>query len=109
MATQYEKLVLAILQGDDYPDTVKALNEHGYSVTLLNSSGGFLKKRSVTVMIGVEDARLQELKELLRTHSGSREETAFLQGGVGMPSMPVKLSTGGSVVFVLNVDSFEKY
>ena len=47
------KLIFAVLQGDDYSETVYALNQHGISVTMLNSTGGFLKKRSVTVMIGV--------------------------------------------------------
>ena len=53
MMQQYDKMILAILQGDDYHDAVHSLNEHGFYATVLNSSGGFLKKRSVTLMIGV--------------------------------------------------------
>ena len=34
------KLVLAILQGDDYADTVSELTHHGFFVTLLNTTGG---------------------------------------------------------------------
>ena len=37
------KLILAILQGDDYNEVIKTLNEKGFSVTVLNSSGGFQK------------------------------------------------------------------
>lgn len=53
MMQQYDKMILAILQGDDYHDAVHSLNEHGFYATVLNSSGGFLKKRSVTLMIGL--------------------------------------------------------
>lgn len=66
MNMNYKKLVIAVLQGDDYPDVVKDLNDHGYYVTLLNSSGGFLKKKSKTIMIGVEDEKLDEVKKILK-------------------------------------------
>ena len=54
------KMILAVLQGDDYNSVVNALNQAGFFVTLLHSSGGFLKRRSVTVMIGVDATRLDE-------------------------------------------------
>ena len=49
-----KKLVLAVIQGDDYADTVDDLNRNGFFATILSSTGGFLKKRSMTLMIGVE-------------------------------------------------------
>ena len=30
MMQQYDKMILAILQGDDYHDAVHSLNEHGF-------------------------------------------------------------------------------
>lgn len=109
MNMNYKKLVIAVLQGDDYPDVVKDLNDHGYYVTLLNSSGGFLKKKSKTIMIGVEDEKLDEVKKILKTHAGERLVTSFNQAGVGMPVVPVKLPAGGIVFFVINVESSHKY
>lgn len=106
---KYDKLVIAVLQGDDYPDVVRDLNEHGFYVTVLNSSGGFLKKRSVTIMVGVEGSRLDDVKAILKLHAGSRMSESFQPGGVGMPAMPVQIHTGGAVVFVLNMESSEKY
>ena len=63
-----DKLILAVLQGDDYAETVAELNRNGFSATLLSSTGGFLKKKSTTVMIGVpreklEDALIREVGE----------------------------------------------
>ena len=39
------KMVLAVLQGDDYADTVDELNRDGFSATILSSTGGFLKEK----------------------------------------------------------------
>ena len=34
------KLILAVLQGDDYDNTVSELNKAGFFVTMLSSTGG---------------------------------------------------------------------
>lgn len=111
MMQQYDKMILAILQGDDYHDAVHSLNEHGFYATVLNSSGGFLKKRSVTLMIGLESARLDEALAILKKH-GERTEMRY-EAPVLSPNMPpIPLSTapleiptrcGGVVLFVLDV------
>lgn len=48
------KLVLAVLQGSDSDNTIRNLNERGFMVTVLSSTGGFLKKKSTTVMIDLQ-------------------------------------------------------
>ena len=42
--SEQHKLVLAVLQEEDYDGTVTALNQHGFFVTKLSSSGGFLRR-----------------------------------------------------------------
>ena len=105
MNVKCDKLVMAVLQGDDYPDVVMDLNEHGFYVTLLNSSGGFLKKRSVTMLIGLEEGRLEEALQIVKLHAGGRMEPSLQSGGAGMSSLPVQMLKGGIVYFVLNVES----
>lgn len=117
MMQQYDKMILAILQGDDYHDAVHSLNEHGFYATVLNSSGGFLKKRSVTLMIGLESARLDEALAILKKH-GERTEMRY-EAPVLSPNMPpIPLSTapleiptrcGGVVLFVLDVAQSARY
>ena len=46
-----DKMILAIIQDDSYQDVISELNESGFYATILHSSGGFLKKQSVTIMI----------------------------------------------------------
>ena len=43
------KLILAVLQGEDYDDTVYELNRNGLFATLLSSTGGFLKKNAASL------------------------------------------------------------
>lgn len=67
------KLVLAVLQGSDSDNTIRNLNERGFMVTVLSSTGGFLKKKSTTVMIGVEEDRLEEALDVLQKYAGHPE------------------------------------
>ena len=87
------KLVLAILQGEDYEDTVYELNQNGFFVTMLSSTGGFLKKHSTTIMIGVEEPRLDEVLDILKRRAGQRKATVYQSFSIPMghpypPLMP---------------------
>lgn len=43
-ANVHNKLILAVVQEDDYDTTVGELNQNGFFVTMLSSTGGFWKK-----------------------------------------------------------------
>ncbi len=111
-----DKMLLAVLQGEDYQEAIAELNRHGFYATVLNSSGGFLKKKSVTVMIGLNHAYLEEAIGLLKRY-GERMETHYQPAGMsgaGTVSMagatiPVPVRCGGVVLFVLDVERNERY
>lgn len=110
------KMVLAVLQGDDYEDLVAELNKNGFYVTLLNTMGGFLRKKSVTIMIGLPEERLPAALEILKQQAGRRTETVYEnvlmpQDTISSvpPMVPVQVSCGGATVFVLNMDHMEHY
>lgn len=113
---QHNKLVLAVLQEEDYEDTVSALNSHGFFVTKLSSSGGFLKKKNTTILVGVEQSRYVELMDLLQGRAGRRLKTVFtspamLPGGdpaISTTSVPIQVETGGATVFTMSLESLEK-
>ena len=111
-----KKLVFAILQGDDYEQVVRELNRHGFYVTLLNSVGGFLKKRSVTIMIGLDAENLENLLDILREEAGERIETVYqtpaVTGGPMMgipPTIPMDVNCGGVTIFVLDMDQMVRF
>lgn len=112
---KYDKMILAVLQDDDYRDAVHELNKHGFYVTVLNSSGGFLKKHSVTIMIGLSSEHLDEALALLKQH-GERTETRYEPSVMGanvsalsISSMPIPVHCGGVILFVLDITRAERY
>ena len=118
MEHQNNKLVLAVLQEDDYEGTVAALNEHGYFVTKLSSSGGFLKKKNITILVGVDAPRYVELLDLLKGRAGKRLKTVFSAPSLFpgsnpetamSSSVPVQVQTGGVTVFTLSLDGLDKF
>ena len=107
------KLVVAIVQGEDAGHTVQALSAAGISVTRLSSSGGFLQQGNSTLLIGVEDERVEKVVQLVRENC--RERSRYLSpmpplsepGEVFMP-FPVEVQVGGATIFVLGVERFEQ-
>lgn len=111
-----QKMLLAVVQGDDYPDTVDALNRSGFFATVLSSTGGFLKKRSVTLMIGVEEHRVSAVLDVLRQSAGRRQQMTYSNlsmssGGPNpsIPMVPVHMDVGGVVVFIMDLDDIQKF
>ncbi|MGN0658224.1 MAG: cyclic-di-AMP receptor [Emergencia sp.] len=110
-----QKLILAVLGSDDYEDTIALLTKHGFFVTVLNSSGGFFRKKNVTVMIGTEESRCEQALELLKQSAGSREETTYQNISAPgcdqmslLPPVPVTKAAGGVTAFILDLCSIEK-
>ena len=53
------KLILAIMSNDDAPTASSALTKEGYSVTRLATTGGFLRAGNTTLLVGVEDEKVE--------------------------------------------------
>ena len=107
------KLIIAVVQGEDAQRTVVALTDKGISSTRVSSSGGFLQQGNVTLLVGVDDGKVQEALKVI--HDNCRERSRFLTPvpTLAEPSelfmaYPVEVSVGGATVFVVSVDSFQK-
>ena len=107
------KMVLAVLQGADYNSVVNVLNQAGFFATLLHSSAGFLKRRSVTVMTGVDAAGLNEALSILKERAGQRKEEIYQSynppGSGQLPIYCAVVPCGGVTAFILDIQSIEKY
>ena len=105
------KLIFAIVSNDDSSKVSSALTKNRFSVTKLATTGGFLKAGNVTVLIGLDESKLDECFDIIREHSSSRKQIIPTTAELGMgffPSTPVQVEVGGATVFVLNVERFEK-
>ncbi len=108
------KLVYAIVRNDNEEDVVSQLTSHHYSVTRLATTGGFLRKGNTTLMIGVEDEKVQEVINLIKQECGTNQRITvnmpYISGTtmVNYATMPMSVEVGGATIFVINVDHYEK-
>jgi uncharacterized protein YaaQ len=59
------KLIIAIIRDDDNEDVLAALINLGYRVTKIASTGGFLRRGMTTLMIGLEDNKVDDAIQII--------------------------------------------
>ena len=105
------KLIFAIVSNDDSSAVSSALTKNGYSVPKLATTGGFLLTGNTTFISGVEGDQVDKVIDIISKQSSRRTQivpsTSTMDMGM-YSSFPVEVTVGGSTIFVLNVDRFEK-
>lgn len=84
------KLIIAILRDVDNEPVSHALTTASFRVTMIASTGGFLRRGSATLLIGVDDEQLDTALEIIRKNCAP-------------PSEP---NAKRATIFVLKVDQF---
>ena len=107
------KLVLAIVQDDDALDLIEELNDKGFRVTKLATTGGFLKSGNTTLMIGVEIDKVDIVINIIEEVCKRRKQVVSTQPGLSGESgmympFPLEVEVGGATIFVSDVDQFYK-
>ena len=110
------KMIMAIVGKDDEMETSAQLVAKGYFVTKIATSGGFLQRKHVTLMIGTEDEKVDQAIAIIQKYAGERKTVKYTNlaapRGPISPGMnytvPINVEVGGSTIFVMNVERFEK-
>jgi len=107
------KLVVTIVHNEDAGVLVDALAEKELRATRLHSSGGFLKQSNATVLVGVEDDRVDEVLAVVRENCTSRTQVVnpmppIMEPGEFFMPYPLEVEVGGATVFVLPVERSER-
>ena len=107
------KLVVAVVHTEDASALVDALLDKEFRATRLHSSGGFLKQSNATIMVGVDEARVDEVIDIVRENCTSRTQVVnpmppIMEPGEFFMPYPLEVEVGGATVFVLPVDRFER-
>ena len=68
------KLIVAIVHNEDAGVLVDALLEREYRATRLHSSGGFLKQSNATILVGVEEAQVEDVIATIRETCHARTQ-----------------------------------
>lgn len=106
------KLIVAIINNDDAHTVMSNLTKEGYSATKLTTSGGFLRAGNITLLIGVEKNKVDDVINIIGEYSSQRKKitpvnTTYI-GESMLSSMPVEVTVGGATIFVLDVEQFYK-
>lgn len=105
------KLVIAIVNSDDVSTVIRSLSKNGFSSTSLATTGGFLMRKNVTLLIGVDEEKVPAVLDIIKEHSHSRKQMIPASSGMGhgfMPGMPVEVNVGGATIFVVDVEQFQR-
>ena len=107
------KLLITIVHERDYGKVSEALLAAGFKFTKVSSTGGLLRDGNVTLFIGVDEEEVETLLGLVQDSCKAREQYVNLPPPELMPAgtfipNPVKVSIGGAVVFVIDVERFER-
>ena len=111
--TRAVKLIVAVVHNEDARVLIDALLAHQYRATWLHSSGGFLKQSNATILLGVDEAKVEDVVSLVRDNCHSRTQTVspippIMEPGEFFMPYPLEVEVGGAVIFVLPVDRFER-
>ena len=86
------KLIIIIINDSDSDSLLKKLLDDGYQVTRIASTGGFLRRGSSTLLLGVEAGKVEYARQMVHEHYS--------------PSVdPIMKKV---TIFVLKMDRFEK-
>ena len=105
-----ECLLFAVVQINDAESSIQALTHAGLSVTRLASTGGFLGRRNVTLMVGMAEAQRAEAIGLLARTCHQRTEyiATPLEGAPFPVPLTTAVTVGGATIFTLKVERYEE-
>lgn len=69
------KLIYAIMRDAVSEPISASLSSQGFNVTRLTSTGGFLKRGNVTLLVGVEADHVDEVLEILKENNPPVNQT----------------------------------
>lgn len=112
MSSPPRKLVIVIAADEDAGRLLDRMVEAGHPATKISSTGGFLRRGNATILSGVDSAAVEDVLAMVRAECQPREEYVPIQAlpfpGSLPPGQPISVRTGGAIVFVVDIERFEK-
>lgn len=107
------KLIIAIVHERDKQRVSDALLQAGHQFTNIATTGGFLRDGNSTMLIGAPKEKVDEIIGTIKGCCSSREEyinqpPPDVLGATVLMMNPIKINVGGAIVFVVDVERFER-
>jgi len=97
------KMILAIVNADDAARVTAALIENGHRVTRIATEGGWLRKQNSTLLLGVDDDKIDNVIRVLKDTARQRT-TEVYTSNESAGALKFNIEIGGATVFVLQVE-----
>lgn len=107
------KLVVAIVQDEDADNLVEALVADRFRMTRIGSTGSLLRTGNTSLLLGVNDDQVPIVFSIIEQNCRRRTQVVVpyspaLEPGLMYLNETYEVEVGGAVVFVFNVERFER-
>jgi len=101
-------ILLAVLQAQDADLVTSALRKFGVPAFELSSTGAFLGRKNVTLLLPVETTNVElVLSELKRNCRQRIEYVSMPIEGQPLPiPSPIPITVGGATIFILEIEQY---
>lgn len=105
------RLMTAVVQEQDAEPAIRGLKKSHFKITKLPSTGGFLGRRSATLLIGLEHGQEERVVNALKKSCRTRVEyvTIPLEGTPLPLPAPTPITVGGATIFTFEVERYEVF
>lgn len=108
------KLIIAIVNNDDAHFVNTSLTGAGFHITKISSTGGFLLSGNSTFLLGVDESRIDEALEIIKTHSKRRKQNVPLTAPGTLANNAALMNTasvtvGGATAFIIDVEKYIRF
>jgi uncharacterized protein YaaQ len=108
------KLLISVVNLNDLDPLIDALVDAGYRATIINTTGGFLREGNATLLIGLTDDCVSAALEIIRANCCARVRQisawpAAMEGEKPDLPTPIEVRVGGGIVFIADMERFERY
>ncbi len=107
------KLVVAVVQDEDADELVHQIVSANFRVTRVSSTGSLLRTGNTSLIVGVEEHEVPRVIEVIKAVCKRRTQIAVpyspaLEPGLLYLAENFEVEVGGAIIFVLNVQRYER-
>ena len=108
---EVKTMMAVVIQEDDLHNVQKAFNNAGFGVDQLPSTGGFLNKSNITLLLAIAEGRQKEAIRILERTCQKRTEhlrTPFEDTLLPF-GRPAAIEVGGATVFTFDIEAYHEF
>ncbi len=106
-----KKMMAIVIQEADLKNALKALSTAGFGVDQLPSTGGFLNRSNVTLLIGIPEGREADVLPILENACKRRIQHIHSpqKGSILSLVRPTPVEIGGATIFTFNIEAYYEF